>query len=397
MNSLSSSFIQYWSRRMQRKHYKMDVFRAIASFEEEEILQQGDRVHRPYRSEVVDQDYTRGTDLSIQEVSTTDEYLIVDKQKAVPFYIDNLDELQSSYKYRNQFADDCAKVLSNAIDGDILSEVANASNYVDDGTINGSAGNGITVTSSNVLKIITAVDKKLNRGNIDTFNRFGVISPDFNEALLTALTGRATPQGDQVGMNGFLQKYFNFDLHMSNASYWTGVLLMGTKPTAADTVTINGVTFTFVATIGTTAGNVLIGADVNASVANLISAINASSGAGTTYVEPIAADRAKLRNITAANGTTEIDITAKGKSYVVVSETLTAAGDVWTITKQVQHLLFGQKGSIDVVIQKKPALEERYPEKKLGVNLIPYTLYGKKTFAEGAAQLVDVRVRTDAF
>src|SRR4051812_33434225 len=56
-----------------------------------------------------------------------------------------------------------------------------------------------------------------------------------------------------------------------------------TIPTAADTVTIGGQTYTFRAAVGTTANEVLLGANYTASMANLNAAINAGTGSGTTY------------------------------------------------------------------------------------------------------------------
>lgn len=59
---------------------------------------------------------------------------------------------------------------------------------------------------------------------------------------------------------------------------------MATNPTANDTVTVNGVVFTFVAT-PTLPGDVDIGGSAAVSVDNLVAAINGGAGAGTTYIE----------------------------------------------------------------------------------------------------------------
>lgn len=57
----------------------------------------------------------------------------------------------------------------------------------------------------------------------------------------------------------------------------------GTNVTAADTVTIGAVTYTFRASVTTTANEVLIGADAATSLANLKKAINLSGTGGTEY------------------------------------------------------------------------------------------------------------------
>lgn len=59
--------------------------------------------------------------------------------------------------------------------------------------------------------------------------------------------------------------------------------LTGTTIAAGDTVTIGTVTYTFGDPLVDTANNVLVGASDSASLDNLIAAINAAAGAGTTY------------------------------------------------------------------------------------------------------------------
>jgi hypothetical protein len=57
-----------------------------------------------------------------------------------------------------------------------------------------------------------------------------------------------------------------------------------TAPTAADTVTVGGVTYTFRASVGTTANEVLIGASAATAMQNLFDAINATAAkSGVTY------------------------------------------------------------------------------------------------------------------
>jgi hypothetical protein len=70
----------------------------------------------------------------------------------------------------------------------------------------------------------------------------------------------------------------------------------------------------------------------------------------------------------------------------------------WTPGKNISNNLFGKKGSIDFVIQRYPkiqidAAENRIEEWKIK----PYTLFGKKTFADGARKLVNVKTDTTSF
>lgn len=406
-NSFSASFAAYWSRRMQQTNYREAVYPMIVSMEEEATLTKGQTVHRPYRSTLYPRDYTRGTAVTIRDITDTDESLTVTTSKIVPFYVDDLDALQHNYNVLNKYADDAAGVLTLCIDGDVLGEVTNAQSSVDDSTINGgTSGNGFTLTTANILSVFAQAKKKLKKKNLPggLTNLFGVISPEFEAVLMTFFANRETPLGDSTGQNGNIGHYMGFELYVSNGLLFTADLLIGTQPTDGDTVTVNGVVFTFKTTLGSTAGNVLIGASAAAARVNLAKAINNGSGlaasavdGGGLYVELTAANRDLLIGNTATDdASTKVSISFTGVGVVAVSETLTAPADVWTAAKQIQHQLFGKKGAIDLVIQAKPKIEIKEVPDKLGKNVLPYTLYGKKTFIEGARALVDVKVRADA-
>lgn len=392
-----TTFETRFSKRMQVQHYKKDVFRAFASFEERSLLKTGQSVVRPYRSTLYAADYTRGSDMTFQDTTDTNETLTVTTAKVVPFTVDDLDALQSNYMLEAEYARDAAKVLGNQIDGAILSEVANAVSVIDDGTFGGSSGTPLTLSTANVLSVFSKATQKLNEQNIDVDDRFAALSPQFMNVLEEYAAGRETPGGDMVGMNGFTGRRQGYDLYQTNAAYWTGVLGIATQPTDADTVVINGVTFTFKTTLGSTPGNVLIGASADAANANLTAAINAASGAGSTYVELSTANRNLMSGITATSDTSANTVTLAvvGKSYIAVSETLTATSDTWS--KLTQHNLFGRKKCIDVVIQKEPTVIVSDIPKQLGKYVKPHTLFGKKTFREGTYAMVDVKINTATF
>mgnify|MGYP001611564487 CR=1 FL=1 len=405
-NSLSASFAAYWSRRMQATNYREAVYVAIVSMEEQSTLSKGQTVHRPYRSTMYPRAYTRGTAVTIRDVTDTDETLTVTTAEVVPFYIDDLDALQHNYRVLNEYADDASEVLTNFIDGDVLGEALNATSVVDDNTINGgTVANGFTLTTANILSTFTNAKKKLKKQNVSVSNLFGAISPEFESVLMTFLSNRETALGDSTGTNGNIGKYMGFELYVSNGLTFTASLAMATIATAGDTITINGVVFTARADgSAVSSGDFSIQATADLCRAQLTDAINnttgyaATAGAVDTYFEVTAANRDLLIGITAVNDNTAdtLVITAEGVGVITVSETLTAAANVWTGALQIQHNLFGKKGCIDLVIQKRPSVEIKEVPDKLGKNILPWTLYGMKSFAEGKREMVDVKVRADA-
>ena len=409
---------------MQVTHHKVDVFRAICNFEEAENLKEGDTVNRPYRSKMVGQTYTRGTAFTVRDLTKTNEQLQVNVAKVAPFYVDDLDALQSQHNDMNDFADDSVVVLGNIIDGDVLGEYDQADSAVTEAdiTAGGATANGITLTAANVQKVFTKIRLKLGRSNVvnprpipkrmvsrGSKRFFGVFSYDFEAALIEMLAAKDTGLGDETGLSAHIGHYFNFDLYTSNSLGWSGVLSMVTQPTDADTVTIQRlgatVTFTFKTTLGATAGNVLIGGSADAARANLAGLMNAptvtdSNGValGTSLTAGYS-NQDRLIGIVATNDNTAdtLTIKAEGVGFLIVAETFTDATDTWTAAKQIQHCLFGVKGAIEVIIQKQPNVEVKEVPDKIGKNVVPWTLYGLKTFTEGKAMLVDVKIRTDAY
>lgn len=201
-------------------------------------------------------------------------------------------------------------------------------------------------------------------------------------------------------MNGRWKEIAGFDLFVSNNLTGTAVLALATNPTANDTVTIQGVTFTFVSSIGSTAGNVLIGANVDATRANLATLINSPTATTSTGVA-LSTTNAKVftARVSAVNDNTAdtLTVTFKGAGVLTVSKSLTAGGDTWTTALQKQHNYLGVKGNPVLVMQKTPSVEYRKEPKKLGGNILNGVLFGVKTFRDNSYQMVNVPIASSTF
>lgn len=407
-NSLSASFPEYWSRRMQMKHFREDVFRDIASFEEQATLKKGDVVHRPYRSNLVVNTMGSEGSYTRQDVTDTDESLTINQEKEVSFYVKDLDAIQHNYAIVNEYADQSAIALSNGIDGDVLAEVANALNTVDDADLGGTSGNGIVLTSANVSDVFLAATEKLDRRNAPQEGRFAILSPQTLRVLKKSINERESTWGDNVGERGFVGMYDGFRIYKSNGLYSTYVLSLANQPTDGDTVTLNipdsegtrtTVTFTFKTTLGSTAGNVLIGGSADVARANLAALITTPGTTTANGVALTAANQNLLKGIAATNDndTNKLTLTAEGKGFIVVGETLTDATDTWLAEEQIQHNFFGVKGCTDVVIQVRPNLKVKSRDGYVGDDLVTWNVYGIKSFQEGTRQMVDVKIRANTF
>lgn len=391
-NNLSASFPDIWAAKQQTEFFKQNVAMKITNFSQGlEGKKYGDVLNRTYSSmSVVPDVYVRGTAMTAQDLTDTNESLTINKEYGQLFYIDEHDDLQNMYSAAIEYGKKTAEYLSNQIDADVLGEALNAASTVTVGTL----------ATTNVIQALAGVNQALAKKNIQSKDRYGVISPEFENQLVRYLEGKYTVKGDQVGMNGYIMSYMGYDFYSSNQLTCTAVLALSVQPTANDTVTIDGQVFTFVAAIGTTAGNVLIGANVDATRANLAALINTPQ---TTTANGVALTgdvlkRFRARNTAVNDNTADtLTVTAKGVGVLVVSEGLTDASGVWTAASQLQHNLFGVKGNPYLVVQRMPKVTEKSVPDKQGNNYINTVLYAQKTFRDNSYAMVDVTIRSDAF
>lgn len=108
-----------------------------------------------------------------------------------------------------------------------------------------------------------------------------------------------------------------------------GVLTCTANPSNAQTVTLGATTYTFNTVLGA-ANSVLIGASLAASLANLVNAINAGPGSGTTYGTGTTQNASALASVgPASNQVTATAITPGTSGNSIVSTETLAAGS-WT-------------------------------------------------------------------
>ena len=390
----------YWSRRMGRKLYKTDVFRSLANFEEQAGLKDGQKVDRPYRSNIVVENYTKGTALTAQDLTATDDQLTVNVVKAALLYVDNVDKIQNKYSAANAWIDEAGRRLSNAIDAAFLYQVFNAANTVDDGSIGGTTGNGIVAQVSNFLDILAAINIKLDVQNVPENEKFFVLSPQFFAVLWKFISGRYTLLGDKTGQNGNLGEYADLQLYKSNNLTGSATNTFGADPSDGDTMTIQGVTFTWRTTIGVLAGSILrtgvLATDLTAFAA-FLNAGGVTVDAGVTAVTLALADQRTVQNFVAVATATTLEVRVMGASYLVV--TSSNALNVWTAALQIQNLFAGRFKCTDAVIQKEPSVEmgPTVAVGKSGTNILPMTLFGVYTFNQGKNEMVRVMLRSDSY
>jgi hypothetical protein len=116
------------------------------------------------------------------------------------------------------------------------------------------------------------------------------VTPALSQVVPAKLTQRGdgyhvgTAPAQQIGFNGATPTAQRANSSEGYAGAATGTLTFSSNPGAADTVIAGTGTYTFASSLGGTVTNtVLVGATADASLADLVSAINFGSGSGVTY------------------------------------------------------------------------------------------------------------------
>lgn len=397
---------------MQVIHHKNAIYRKQANFEEKSGLENGKSVTRPARQRLYPSPYDSTLGVGAVRPTGTAEKLEINQSDAVSMLYDRIDQRQDKWDLANQYADDMGMDLDAVIDARYQAEAENAASVIDAADFSGSAGDGVTVSTSNIVRLFTAARKKMSRKNIKDGMLFANVGPDVVQVITEYQAAKNTEWGDKANENGFKGRFFGFDIFETNNLLCQAVLGMATNPSNNDTVTIvldgKTLTYTYVTTLGSTANTIHIKGSADLTRAATAAYFNGTGTAGTDYVDATEHSDPWIvkRYITATNDDSADTLTlkAKGGSYFdSVSETLTAGGDGWATNTQIQHSMFGVKGSVDLVIQNKPEVEfDDKPRltngrRVLGVEATSFHLVGTKVFSDMADRLVNVKVRTDAF
>lgn len=415
-NPNTMTFKTVFSAEYQMSHFREPVYQVLADTRLEPSLTKGQTISRSYASDVQVNDMGGDGSYSTQAITDTAETLVINKEKEASIYIKKLDELQAHLPLKQKYGRKLANALINQIDGDVLlAAYQGAGTSMDDGDFGGTDGNGITLTASNIATVFVTAMQKLRLNNVVYNKRFqggaklevpegmpiAIISPEMLSYIELYLGGKDTLLGDQVSRNGYSGYFMGFELFVSNSLPWTATLELPTIPTDTDTLVINGVTLTADAdgaAVG--AGHYSIQAAVDDAAASLVELINGTGTAGVdNYIDVSAADRRKLKNITAAydTGTNLLTLVSSGWGTVPVSETFTAAGNVFTTGKEQLHPIFALSKSLSLVVQKDPNLEENPVSGKIGRDYIAWTVYGIKVFTDQAPMIVELAVNSAAF
>lgn len=339
--------------------------------------------------------FTNLSDQTIDPLTDSEETMTINVQVGAVFPIARLEKIQAGPLNPAMTAGkEVAMKVANYLDAVILGETRNAFADFDTGNLTTASASGtpITLSSTTVPQMVAQTYAKLFSNNVAMTNLCWVLDPFSVSQIAQFPIGKDITSNNTVFINGFSGNLFGAEVYTSNNLTGEATLLSSGAFTDTQTITIGGVVFTTMTTLGATPGNVLIGANAAATITNLAALINAP---GTTTAQGVALSAANQITITdvlgltaTATSATVLTIVGRGSSRLTLSETQTNAS--WSTN--FVHCYYGMKGAIDVAVQDQPTMEMRDEAKQLTTNIFNNVVAAVKTFSDGAQKFLDVLI-----
>lgn len=403
-----SNFAEQFASRYQDTFHKVLVGRRVANFRLQSDLTQGDKVHRFAidMSQVLVRTITALTDRTVDAITNSQESLTIDQYKGTTFPVSRWEKtLQKNPDLGLLYGKDAGILVAEYVDASILTEVLNATYDFDTGDLTTLTSTGVGIdlsTTANVPKMITRAKAKLaTKNRVRGGNMVWIVDDYALSNISQHVIARDTQMGDSYYKNGASGEILGCEVFVSDNLTGEAIVGMATQPTAGDTISINGVTFSFEATLGA-AGDLHICSDVDKTRANMVAAWNAigtsiAEATDAGYQVVSSADQATWTSlrITATNDNTAntATVVAVGSGRLTLAETFTDATDAWT--HNLIHCYYGKKGAIDVVMAAEVDMLMRPEPKQDTMNIFNDAIYGVKTFADGKKKMLDVLVNAN--
>ena len=379
----------------QEVFQKSTVAKAIMNTRFDPVLKFGASIERSIIdiSGVLVRTVTRGAASIIDPIADSSEFLTVNLEKELAFYISDGEVTQTGpLNPGEEFGRQTARKLAIDLDGKCFGEVLNASFTFDTGDLTTIASTGVPIvlTATTVPQMVTRMGAKLrNRNNQEIMTNMNFVVDSYAASDLTQyLLGKNIDLAGSVFKNGYSGDVSNARLYVSENL--TGTVVGTTTGVFSDgeTITINGVIFTAKTALSAVAGQFIIGATATASLLNLATLINTPSVTSATQVALSTADQSTVTQtikLSATSGASTITINGIGSGRLIVAETGVNYSQVSYI-----NAYFGKTGAIDLVVQDLAEVDMRKTPDRRGTNVFSSYLAGLKTFADGRKKFLNV-------
>jgi len=311
----------------QENLYSHNVARAVAKVDTTTM----GTIYNPYTSQpAISSAAVSSESYNTRSYSAEADTLQVNHRIDLSEHVNSYDWKSVGFGLIQDRAKNFGMALANEIDRKVFTNVVGNGGFaLGDGGASGST-TPWQITSSTADDMVSTAIEQIDIAEGHGQKKFMVVSPYEMSALRNFLMGTGNNVADDAitkGTNFRGTTVNGVDIYQTNNLRNSVVLALATAVTADDTVTINGITFTFVASIGTDAGNVLRSATAGTNATNLAGLINAPRTTNANQVALSEEDAAKVERLGLSAEVSGTNVTITANATLVVSETLTDGSD----------------------------------------------------------------------
>lgn len=371
-----------YERKAQAFRNKALTAKDLGDFRWKEHLKVGNAVDFGYVTAPGKQDYVTSTDITRSDTKAYNDTLTVQYDEVSDFHIDKKELIQSPIDLENEMAPQMGFVLAQGVDQRILKDASdNAFKTIAGGSVDASSISGVFGDAKAKLRY-----QRVRPGA----DLLAYVSPDWANYIEANVQADGFNTADLAIRNGYAGMYKGFKVHITDNLFYTHNLTLDTQPTDGETVLAYGATYTWRAAADE-AGEIVIGANLAASQANLIAAINGTgTGDGTDYFEVELDDRRNLSESQVTLGAFAANVAAlTGYGFPDASTTM-AGGNNAFAANATSNAIFGASKSVGVGMQIMPELELRKEDRNFDINFMMRQVYGTKVFTRAKKDLVRV-------
>ena len=238
-NEVSAALVpEVWKAAIQKNIEETLVALEVCDTKLEADLKVGDKIHFPYINALSAQVYTPGTVITAQAFTAVDDSIDVNTFKVVPFYVDNVYEMQSNQDYAAHVAQDAGYQLRQDIDATAL---ANVSSGILFGESNASGGAGtyttgttatvtaLASTSGDIDDYFVSAREWLRKMNVtEDGDWVAVMRPEIMSDIELLAIGSGYKIADATLQNGYAGDFLGFHCYVSN-NMTSGSMYLGKR------------------------------------------------------------------------------------------------------------------------------------------------------------------------
>lgn len=219
-NDVAALNPQNWADMVQENIYKELSAKEVGDVKFKANLSSGTQVHFPMFGSLTTTAYVKGTDVTVQALDSSDEYLTVDQAWESSFYLDLVDKKQNLYSAMEEGTRELSDALAQKVETVFYAQVLNAYDSFDagDSGMGGVSGNAIALTTTNVATMFARAKGKL-RKKLGGKKMLGTVIAVVDSDVAAVIEEKATTSGfnvaDAAFKNGYAGDYMGVKIYIS--------------------------------------------------------------------------------------------------------------------------------------------------------------------------------------